>query len=145
MDFVTPVRELPLVYSIIVSACSILVAAYMFFLYGRILSHHGENGWKILIPFYGMYLLYKKTADCGGLYWTILGIGIVSGIFQFILGLNYSAFFMILSLFFIFLYSINLADAYDRKIGFAFGLFLLPVIFYSILAFPKKEENPALA
>ena len=35
---------------------------------GIILSSTGENGWKILIPFYGQYLFFKRTSDTGGLY-----------------------------------------------------------------------------
>ena len=53
--------SLPILLLVCFSAVGICVL--LLFAQGTILKSTGENGWKILIPFYGQYLLYKRTSD----------------------------------------------------------------------------------
>ena len=107
----------------------------------KLLNRKGENGAKFLIPVYGGYLFYKKTADNGILYW-FFALCLCFGAMSYQLSLIFAIIFAILIAFFHFVFAINLATAYDKSLGMGIGLFLLPIVFYFILAF-SKETAPA--
>lgn len=100
----------------------------------KILNKTGTNGMQFLIPVYGAYLFFKKTADSGILYWSFM-VMIAFGALSFQLSYIFTIVFGILFLFFWFVFNINLATAFDQSVLFGIGLFLLPVVFYYILAF----------
>jgi len=121
---------------IIVLALMVLV----FCAQGRLLSKSGENGWKILIPVYGGYLLYK-ACDAVGLF---IANMCLSG-FSFLLGLAGAGEVMTLvimaaSLILNIFFCIRMAKAYGKGGGFAVGLIFLPIIFQCILAFGDAEH-----
>ena len=107
----------------------------------KLLNRKGENGFKFLIPVYGGYLFYKKTADNGILYW-FFALCLCFGAMSYQLSPIFSIIFLILIEFFHFVFSVNLAAAYDKGLGLSIGLFLLPIVFYFVLAF-SKETAPA--
>ena len=81
----------------------------------KIFEKAGEAGWKSLIPFYNMYILYKIAWGNGWLFLlTIIPIvGIVAGI----------------------VVEVKLSKAFGQGGGFAVGLILLPNVFQLILGF----------
>ncbi len=79
----------------------------------------GQPGWACLIPIYNLYILIK-IADKPG-WWLILYIIplvnlIVSGVV-----------------------SIGIAEKFEKGVGFGFGLWILPFIFYPILGFGDAQ------
>ena len=46
---------------------------------GMVLKKAGENPWKILIPFYGQYCLYK-VASAEGVFWESIVVTVISNI-----------------------------------------------------------------
>jgi hypothetical protein len=83
----------------------------------------GEPGWAVLIPFYNLWIL-AKVGDKPG--WEGLAICFVGAI-------PYIGYFIEIYLWVDI--SIGVSKAFDRGILFGLGLFLLPFIFYPILAF----------
>lgn len=97
----------------------------------RIYDKAGEPGWASLVPFYNMYVLFKITWGNGILFLLLL-IPFANLIIAIIL-------------------PFKLAKAFGRGVGFGFGLLLLPIIFFPILAFGnsayvgvdlKQQQNP---
>ena len=108
----------------------------------RIFTKAGEAGWKSIIPVYGDYISYKIAWQTG-YFWLIFVLGIISSWIQ-----NYAnpagdstLLLMIVSLIRIItgiigiMYSVKLARAFGRGIGFAIGLIFLQPIFMLILGF----------
>lgn len=85
----------------------------------RIFTKAGEKGWKAIIPFYNVYILFKLT-------W---GSGIK---FLFLLIPFFNIYVIIKT-------CINLARAFGRNGLFALGLVFLPNIFSLVLAFSDCE------
>lgn len=85
----------------------------------KIFEKAGEAGWKSLIPFYNMYILYKIAWGNGWLFLlTIIPIvGFVASI----------------------VVEVKLSKAFGQGGGFAVGLILLPNIFQLILGFGHYE------
>lgn len=119
---------------------------------GMMLKKAGECPWKILIPIYGGYCLYK-IASAEGIFWGTFVVSIISGIITRIVASNISRntlFFEepdlqpvriiaiiagVIILIMQFVFARQLADAFGKGIGFAIGLFLLFPIFAMILGF----------
>lgn len=78
-----------------------------------------KPGWGSLIPFYTNYLLAEITYGNGWLF-LILCIPFVNFVFLIMM-------------------AFKLAKVFGKGTGFGFGLWLLPVIFYPILAFGDAE------
>ena len=106
----------------------------------KLLNQKGEKGIKFLVPVYGGYLFYKKTADCGIMYW-FFAIVLIFGSLSYQLSPIFTLVFLILTVFFNFVFSINLASAYERSFSMGLGLFLLPIVFYFVLAFSKAPAE----
>ena len=85
----------------------------------RIFTKAGEKGWKAIIPFYNLYVLFELT-------W---GSGIK---FLFLLIPFFNIYVIIKT-------CINLARAFGRNGMYALGLVLLPNIFGLVLAFSDCE------
>lgn len=100
----------------------------------------GKGGWETLIPIYNNYVL----VEISGLHWIWFLIPLLSG---FVLAffsddsLFSSIMYLLIYLFAIFAsFNIyyNLSKKFGKNVGFAFGLFFLPLIFLPILAFSKN-------
>lgn len=114
----------------------------------RIYEKAGDKGWKVLIPFYGKYTLYKLMWD-KNVYWFVLAFNILMGvsfamarrpinpdttIWLILTLVTYAVLFV----FNIFL-SLHLAKAFGHNGKFAVGLILVPVVFICILGFGKAQ------
>ena len=81
----------------------------------------GQPGWAAIIPIYNLYILLKVAGRPG--WWIILYIiPLVNIIISIII-------------------PIGIAKRFNKGIGFAIGLLLLPIIFYPILAFGDATYN----
>jgi hypothetical protein len=108
--------------------CGILVAVAILGLLNLVsmwivFDKAGEPGWAILIPFYNMWVL-AKVGDKPG--WEGLAICFAGGV-PFI-GIFIEIYLWVDI-------SIGVARTFDKGILFGLGLFILPFIFYPILAF----------
>ena len=56
------------------------LAAFTLLCCARILAKTGENGVKILIPFYGGFLFCKRTAEMGLLFWIQVVVAVIAGL-----------------------------------------------------------------
>jgi hypothetical protein len=75
----------------------------------------GQAGWKCLIPFYNLYLLMEISGKPG--WWFIITMVPVLGFVIFLPAM------------------LSLADKFGKGVLFGIGLFLVPVIFFPVLAF----------
>ena len=87
-----------------------------------IFTKAGEKGYKSIIPFYNLYILFKVFWGKGWI-WILLFIPFVNLVILVML-------------------TLKIAKAFEKKVGFAVGLILLPFVFYPILAFSKAEYHP---
>ncbi len=110
----------------------------------RILTKAGDKGWKILIPIYGTYCLYK-VANSEGIFWGMFLLSVVSNLLTSFVARSQTPFLVItgitaiIQLFMMYVYCKNMANAFGKGTGFAIGLFLLSPIFFLILAFGPAE------
>lgn len=113
---------------IIFGILGLIIGAVIFW---KIYDKAGEPGWASLVPFYNTYVLFKITWGNGILFLLLL-IPFANLIIAIIL-------------------PFKLAKAFGRGLGFGFGLLLLPIIFFPILAFGnskyvgidlKQQQNP---
>ena len=81
----------------------------------KIFSKSGQAGWKVLIPIFNIFTFTKIA---GKPIWWI-------------------AIYLVLPLGYI-LSSLQVAKLFDKKLLFAVGLILLPIIFFPLLAFKKN-------
>ena len=100
---------------VIVFAVAVLVIVGMY----KMFQKAGLEGWKAIIPFYNMYLLYKLSWGNGWLF-LITCIPCVGFIFNIIV-------------------SIKTAKAFGKGTGFGIGLWLVPCVFYMILGFDDSQ------
>ena len=95
----------------------------------KMFTKAGEKGWKSIIPFYNIAILYKIS---GLSPWLVLIY-----VAAFIPIINFIA---AIALVVINLYQkINLAKGFNKSTGFTVGLILIPFVFYLILGFGKSE------
>ena len=125
---------------------------------GRILHKAGDRWWKILIPIYGIYCLYK-AADSTGLFWGTIGLSVATTIITRLVASslarstfpweapNMTGIYVIniisgvIGLIISWVFCVRMADVFGKGKGFAAGLFLLPIIFYMILAFGNARHG----
>ena len=79
----------------------------------------GQPGWAIIIPIYNIYVLLQIAGKPG--WWLLL-------LFIPVVNIVINA-----------LMYIEIANNFGKGIGFAIGLFLLPIIFFPILAFSDAQ------
>ncbi len=110
----------------------------------------GERGWKALIPFYNLYILFK-IADASRITLQTIGAGVISLCALIVsasamytnplvsnVGFAISVLALIAFAFFYILAMISLCDLAGVKKPFAAGLLLLPPVFFGILAFNEN-------
>lgn len=85
----------------------------------KLFAKAGEAGWKSLVPFLNLYILYKISWGKGILF--LLG---------FIPFVNIIIYFMTM---------LKLGDAFEKKLPFKLGLLFLPNVFMLILGFDHSE------
>ena len=141
---------------LIISSMMVLGGMYLIFAFvwwilqiianWNIFTKAGEAGWKSLIPIYGDYVSYKIAWQTS-YFWLIFILGIVaSGIEgaanpngdNMMLMAIVALIRLIIALIGI-MYSVKLARAFGRGIGFAIGLILLQPIFLLILGFGSDQ------
>lgn len=98
---------------------SIAIAVFMIVCMWKIFEKAGEPGWGAIVPFYNLYLVFKIALG-NGWYFLFLLIPFVNIVFAIML-------------------PFKLAKAFGKGVGFGFGLLLLDIIFYPILAFGSAE------
>lgn len=86
----------------------------------------GEKGWKSIIPIYNLVILFKISGISPWLIFVYL-----ASIIPFV--------GWIAALALIIYQSYSLAKSFGKDIGYTFGLWLLPTIFYMILGFGSSE------
>ena len=84
----------------------------------KIFSKAGQAGWKVLVPFFNLFIFTKISGK--PVWWIVIYL---------ILPLGY-----ILS-------ALDLSKLFGKKIVFSIGLIFLPLIFYPMLAFGKAEYS----
>lgn len=99
------------------------IAIFMIATVWRVFTKAGQPGWACLIPIYNVYVLIKVAGKPG--WWLIL---------MFVPLVN-----IVVDIIVIF----AIATRFGKGIGFGFGLLLLPIIFYPILAFGSATYTPA--
>jgi hypothetical protein len=82
----------------------------------------GRPGWAAIVPIYNLVVLLRITSQ--SLWWILLVL---------IPGVNVVAFFII---------NLNLAWRFGKDLGYAFGLTILPFIFYPILGLGGARYRP---
>lgn len=143
----------------------IVLCIYMLIVMGRIIARDGDNGWKILIPIYGLYLFYK-ACDSGGLYIGTIVVSVLGSIISSVTvstNVNNSYYYTsysalrraslgssiiaiiegLILLIIAICFAANTASAFGKSKGFAAGIFFLSPIFLGIIAFesPKNGSN----
>lgn len=110
---------LRLLYTV-VPACLIIVI-FVLTVAGmwQVFEKAGMAGWKAIIPFYNIYILCEIIGRPG--WWVFL-------------------YFIPIVFFFVWIVMmIDLAKSFDRGLGFAIGLMILPEVFYPILGFSDMQ------
>lgn len=85
----------------------------------KMFTKAGKPGWAAIVPFYNMYCLFEMSFGNGWLF-LLTFVPCVGAVMQIIL-------------------CFKLAKAFDKGIGFGFGLLFLTPIFYMILGFGDAE------
>ncbi len=104
------------------AAITLLVLVAVIFLIvssWKVFKKAGQPGWAVLIPIYNTILLLRIIKK--PVWWIVL------------------CFIPYVNIFVQFVMVLNVAKVFGKGLGFAFGLFFLPFIFYPILAFGKAE------
>ena len=95
------------------------ISILMLVAYWRLFEKAKLPGWGILIPFYNLYLLLKLAGHPKWTWWLLFPPVLLI--------------LMIVAQF-------EIAKKFGKGAGFGVGLWLLPVVFYPILAFSKRVE-----
>lgn len=107
--------------------------------YYRIFKKFGEPGWKSLIPFYNIYVEYKKVwCSSAAVAASILSI-------PTLFLPTHSKLFWVAGIAFVavsFVGNIKLSKCFGHGIPFALGLTFVPAVFLMILGFNSDEFTP---
>ena len=140
---------------VLIPACCV-IAAIIIVSWWKIFEKAGEKGWKALIPVYNVFTWFN-VAENGKSFWAFFFVAILDAaaitISQagaaFLEKYYYTLMFKLLIVLFtvilLVLYvaqTYQFAKAFGKSIGFFFGLLLLPVVFYPILAFGSSKYAP---
>lgn len=107
-------------YLFLLLFCGVVTLVSMWVVFGKA----GEAGWKVLVPFYNIYLLMRISGKPG--WWFILLLIPVIG-----LAINLLA-------------MLSLAEKFGRSPAFGVGLLLLPMLFFPLLAFGESQYQYAV-
>lgn len=95
----------------------------------KVFQKAGEKGWKAIIPFYNMAILYKISGMSPYLVFVYLGL-----LIPFVNIIAIAAIGVML------LYQvINLSKAFNKSTGFTVAIILVPFVAYLMLGFGKSE------
>ena len=143
------------ILAVLIPACCV-IAAIIIVSWWKIFEKAGDKGWKALIPVYNVFTWFN-VAENGKSFWpfffaAILDIAAITfsqTCAAFLEKYYYTLMVKILIVLFtvilLVLYvaqTYQLAKAFGKSVGFFFGLLLLPVVFYPILAFGPSEYAP---
>ena len=142
---------------------SLIIGVLLIIAGWRIFEKAGEKGWKILIPIYDAYILFKI---CGikNWFWVMLCISIIAAIMMganmppyiedsYGYHINYdilvdypvyltaTAITCVSSIAFTIAIAVKLAKAFGKGVGYTLGLIFLPNIFTLILGFGKAKYD----
>ncbi len=95
----------------------------------KVFTKAGEKGWKAIIPFYNMAILYKISGMSPYLVFVYLGL-----LVPFV-NIIVAAAIGVMSLYQV----INLSKAFNKSTGFTVAIILVPFIAYLMLGFGKSE------
>ena len=135
-----------LVYCLIAIALGVLAIVAMW----KVFVKAGEKGWKSLVPFYNLYILFKICWN-SKYFWIYLAATVASSALNgaseaFAQGSAGNIVFLVLaiavSIYLIYLdvvLALNLAKAFGHGVGFGIGLAFLEFIFMLILAFDSSK------
>lgn len=103
----------------------------------------GEPAWKAYVPFYNLYILYKKCWQTK-MFWILFVTSLIGGILNnmsedSIIVLLLSLVFSIIGIVIEAKFCGRLSRAYGKKTGTAIGYFFLPTIFSWILGFGSAQ------
>lgn len=112
----------------------------------RIFTKAGEAGWKSIIPVYSDYVSYKIAWQTG-YFWLTVILSVISSVAQGfaepnadnMMILTIVSLIRIIMAIISIMYSVKLARAFGRGIGFAIGLIFLQPIFMLILGFGDDQ------
>ena len=117
----------------------------------KVLTKAGEKGWKILIPIYNVYILFKIVGMKKWFWATFVGsicvsiingiLGTVDGDGAAIVASILSLCFGLFSLFVDIYWCVRLSKAFHHGLGYAIGLIFLQNIFILILGFGKSKYD----
>ncbi|MBE5805056.1 MAG: hypothetical protein E7316_11170 [Clostridiales bacterium] len=126
---------------------AIIFSILMIVAWCKLFRKAGKPWGFYFIPIYGTYLTYS-IADCGGLFWANLIVGILDAVFFNLFGF-YDSFMFTFPLLLVMLilhisYCKKLAEAFGKGAGFIVGLIFLRPIFIMILAYgsARHYNNP---
>lgn len=134
---------------------AIILFAFLLVAGWKIFKKAGEPGWKILIPIYNIYVMYK-ILDMTDWFWITLGVSLCC---ELIIAPNTAAdgsinptdtvsamlvmiatiANLVVAIWASVLYSIRLSKSFGHGKGYAFGIFFLPYIFWMILGFGESK------
>lgn len=103
-----------------------------------------EKGWKALIPFYNLYIIFKIFWRTSW-FWCVVIATVAVGFAEGILGVNNNivvwinlAFYLFMLVVSVILYN-RMAKSFGHGTGYTIGLIFLPNIFTLILGFNKDK------
>lgn len=96
-----------------------IVSILLIICYWKLYEKANEPGWAAIVPFYNTYVLFKMAFGNGWMFLLLL-VPIVNIVFAIML-------------------PFKLAKAFGKSSGFGVGLWLLPIIFYPLLAFSSNK------
>lgn len=124
-------------------------ALIMYVLYAiglwKMFTKAGEAGWKALIPFYNMYILFK-IAWQGSMFWWYLGLSVLSGALigwgiggmnDMLIYIGYAISIVTMVIWLVELYNVSLA--YGHGLGYFIGLAFLQGLFTIIIGFGSSQ------
>lgn len=160
----TGVVALEVLAGIVVAVLSIGLIFYLLMLIAgwRILKKAGEPGWKILIPIYNVYMLWK-IAGMKNWWWAVICCGIIVAILEACAGVDYASltesnvvfdnrpmvlvatlagcFFAIYACIAQILYAYRTSKVFGHGLGYTIGLIILPSLFWLILGFGRSDYD----
>lgn len=143
--------------SMIGSLVSFAIAVFSIVCMWKVFAKAGEGGWKILIPIYNEYIRFK-IAGCKARYWLSFVLSAVSiGLMVYSAGDIFNDLYLVGTLAYLpdstilcmlaavlllvvvgiigITVNFKMAKAFNLPGVFGLGLWLLPVIFYAVIAF----------
>ncbi len=140
---------------IVFGILAIVLAIFLLVAGWKIFKKAGEPGWKILIPIYNIYTMFKILGMTNW-FWATLATSLCSDIAinlnamasdgtntansgSFAIMMIVVIIDLVVTIWGSILYSIRLSKSFGHGGGYAVGIFFLPYIFWMILGFGSSE------